>query len=109
MDHMQFLLVKANNGGEEDVSGHALMASCPPESHIHNHPDQPYPSQMPQDVGMSDLIKLLDLSNRLPLDGEITPVMAWAGILVHPQFGELSGQDFKQMKEDLVGKVRCYG
>jgi hypothetical protein len=103
------LLVHADKGGEEDISGHALMASCPPESHIRNNADVQYSSQMPEDVGMQDLLKLLDLSNRLPLDGEITPVMAWAKILQHPRFQELSKEEFGSIKDELLMKIRCYG
>ncbi|MBE7180287.1 MAG: hypothetical protein INR71_03600 [Terriglobus roseus] len=107
MDHMQFLMVRSQDS-ESEVSGHALMATCPPESHIANHPDEPYPHKVP-DMGMTDLVKLLDLSNRLPLDGEITPVMAWASIYSHPRRDELTQADFEAMKVDLLAKVRCYG
>jgi hypothetical protein len=107
MDHTQYLMVRAHNA-DELVSGHALMATCPPESHIANKPEEKYPHQMP-DVAMPDLMKLLDLSNRLPLDGEITPIMAWATILQHPRFGELTKENFETIKGDLLAKVRCYG
>ncbi|KAF2681840.1 hypothetical protein K458DRAFT_420221 [Lentithecium fluviatile CBS 122367] len=107
MDHIQFLMVRAHDA-EELVSGHALMATCPPESHIANHPEENYPHQMP-DIAMPDLMKLLDLSNRLPLDGEITPIMAWAMILQHPRLGELTKEDLEAIKEDLLAKIRCYG
>ncbi|KAF2467544.1 uncharacterized protein BDR25DRAFT_63524 [Lindgomyces ingoldianus] len=107
MDHMQFLMVRANDS-ESDVSGHALMASCPPESHIVNSPQEQYPHQMP-DIAMPDLLKLLDLSNRLPLDGEITPIMAWAMILQDHRFHELTTEDVVAIKNDLLAKVRCYG
>lgn len=136
MDHMQFLLVRAHNNQDSTtvpsdphnnnttansssdpaaeaahnafVSGHALMATCPPGSHIQSKPEEPYPHQMP-DIAMPDLMKLLDLSNRLPLDGEITPIMAWAMVLREPRFGELSVKDVEGLKGELVGKVRCYG
>ncbi|KAF2270546.1 hypothetical protein CC78DRAFT_539063 [Lojkania enalia] len=107
MDHMQFLMVRATDS-DADVSGHALMATCPPESHIINNPQEKYPHQMP-DITMPDLMKLLDLSNRLPLDGEITPIMAWAMILQDPRFAEMTAKDVQVIKEDLLAKVRCYG
>jgi len=107
MDHMQFLMVAAHDA-DEQVSGHALMASAPPESHIANHPHEKYPHQMP-DIAMPDLLKLLDLSNRLPLDGEITPIMAWAMILQDQRFHELTADEIAIMKGDLLAKVRCYG
>lgn len=58
---------------------------------------------------MPDLMKLLDLSNRLPLDGEITPIMAWAKILQDECFRDLSKEDIELVKKELLAKVRCYG
>lgn len=107
MDHMQFLMVRAHDA-DEAISGHALMATAPPDAHIANCPQEKYPHQMP-DIKMPDLMKLLDLSNRLPLEGEITPIMAWAKILQDEKFRELSKDDFEVIKEELLAKVRCYG
>ncbi|KAJ4372262.1 hypothetical protein N0V83_004036 [Neocucurbitaria cava] len=107
MDHMQFLMVRAHDA-DETISGHALMATAPPDAHIANCPQEKYPHQMP-DVKMPDLMKLLDLSNRLPLDGEITPIMAWAKIIQDEKFRELSKEDIERIKEELLAKVRCYG
>ncbi|CAG5170930.1 uncharacterized protein ALTATR162_LOCUS7251 [Alternaria atra] len=70
--------------------------------------EEKYPHQMP-DVKMPDLMKLLDLSNRLPLDGEITPIMAWAKILQDENIRDLSKQDIELIKTELLAKVRCYG
>lgn len=107
MDHMQYLMVRAHDA-DETVSGHALMASAPPESHIANNPQEQYPHQMP-DIQMPDLMKLLDLSSRLPLDGEITPIMAWVMVLQDQRFPELTKEDIALIKGDLHAKVRCYG
>lgn len=107
MDHMQFLMVRAHDA-EETISGHALMATAPPESHIANHAEEKYPHQMP-DVAMPDLMKLLDLSARLPLDGEITPIMAWVMLLKDENFKALTKEEFGAIKEELLAKVRCYG
>jgi len=107
MDHMQFLMVRAHDA-EETISGHALMATAPPDSHIANHPEEKYPHQMP-DVAMPDLMKLLDLSARLPLDGEITPIMAWVMLLKDPNFEMLTKEEFGAIKGELLAKVRCYG
>jgi len=54
-------------------------------------------------------MKLLDLSQRLPLDGEITPIMAWTMIRGDARFGKLGKGDFEALKEALKPKVRCYG
>lgn len=108
MDHMQFLMVAAHDDQAEAVSGHALMATSIPEHHLACKPHEVYPHQMP-DIAMPDLLKLLDLSNRLPLDGEITPIMAWAMILQDQRFGELTAEEVAVIKGDLFAKVRCYG
>ena len=107
MDHMQFMMVKTADQPEE-LCGHALMITCPPESHVVNHPEVKYPHKAP-DLQMPDLLKLLDLSNRLPLDGEITPIMAWSQVLRHERFAEFTKEDFAVMQEDLRAKIRCYG
>lgn len=107
MDHMQFLMVRAHDA-EETISGHALMATAPPDSHIANHPEEKYPHQMP-DVAMPDLMKLLDLSARLPLDGEITPIMAWVMVLKDQNFKTLTKEEIGAIKGELLAKVRCYG
>ncbi|KAF2013126.1 hypothetical protein BU24DRAFT_434247 [Aaosphaeria arxii CBS 175.79] len=108
MDHVQYLMVRAHDPENDFISGHALMASCPPASHIATKTKEDYPHQMP-DIQMPDLMKLLDLSNRLPLDGEITPIMAWAMILQDQKFHQLTAEDFSVLKGELLAKVRCYG
>ena len=61
------------------------------------------------DLSKPDLANLLDLSKRLNLDGEITPVMAWGMILSHERFSELRLEDFQKLTQELGGKIRCYG
>lgn len=61
------------------------------------------------ELSKSDLTTLLDLSQKLNLDGEITPVMAWGMVLAHPRLGELNERDFVKLTEELGSKVRCYG
>jgi len=119
MDHMQFLVERAA-APEGEPCGHALMASCPPEPFPENNPELPFGHvnmhhvseekvQKTWDLSKPDLANLLDLSKRLNLDGEITPVMAWGMVLGHPRFSELRLEDFEKVVEDLKNKVRCYG
>lgn len=113
---MQFLVERAAEP-EGEPCGHALMATCPPEPFPEIRPDIPFghyngtmtPGQKTWDLSKSDLANLLDLSKRLNLDGEITPVMAWSMILSHPRFLELRSDDFGKLLVDLKDKVRCYG
>jgi len=120
MDHMQFL-VERSSEPEGEPCGHALMATCPPDPWLDDHPEIPFGHNQPLTNGMNgdapktwdlskpDLANLLDLSKRLNLDGEITPVMAWGIILAHPRFSELRPEDFQKICQELGGKIRCYG
>lgn len=116
MDHIPFLMERASEP-EGEFCGHALMATCPPELYPENNPDLPFghgigntaSGQKTWDLSKGDLANLLDLSKRLNLDGEITPVMAWGMILGNPRFPELTLKDFGTLTEELKGKVRCYG
>ena len=90
------------------INGHALMASCPPRSHIVNNPEVEYPHKT-WDISDPELMKLFDLSQNLPLDGEITPIIALQMVRNHERYGELTLQDFDFLKENLREKSRCYG
>ena len=122
---MQYLVVRSHSSDEQDfrhagensndreyehLSGHALMATCPPFEHVREKPNEPWPFKMPE-LGTPDLTKLLDLSSRLPLNpgSEITPIMAWTSIYRNTRVNQLSAQDFERIKNDLSAKVRCYG
>ncbi|KAH8893811.1 hypothetical protein GQ53DRAFT_644617 [Thozetella sp. PMI_491] len=124
MDHMPWLLERGTEVGGSEPCGHALMASCPPEPFPELTPDIPFgysnvassgnesavdSSQRTWELSKGDLATLLDLSKRLNLDGEITPVMAWGMVLGHPRLAELRTDDFVRLTEELGGKVRCYG
>ncbi|KAL6896191.1 hypothetical protein HDV57DRAFT_512637 [Trichoderma longibrachiatum] len=103
--------------------GHALMASCPPtpfqdltpdtpfgHTHTHHHGGCEEPlAQGTWELTKADLATLLDLSRKLNLDGEITPVMAWGMVLSHSRFAELAPCDFEKISGELLRKVRCYG
>jgi hypothetical protein len=126
MDHMQYLMVRSHNptgqpthhpmepaddAAHEHMSGHALMATSAPLSHILLRPADKYPHQMPPALAPAALARLLHLSARLPVDraGEITPVMAWSVVLAHPRVALLDSRDVDALKACLSSKVRCYG
>ncbi|KOS20852.1 hypothetical protein ESCO_004270 [Escovopsis weberi] len=120
MAHLPFLLDRTKDANE-GVCGHVLMASCPSVPFDDLTPDVPFkngqghdaagqcPAQGTWEISKADLATLLDLSSRLDLDGEITPVMAWGMVLSHPRAAELLPADFEKLAEDLLSKVRCYG
>lgn len=125
MEHMQYLVVRSHNADgqpfhhpmeraddieHDHMSGHALMATCPPYSHVMEKPGEPYPHQMPQGMSKPDLRRLLELSARLPTEGgEITPVRAWMQIQSNERCSQMTKQDFELVQADLLSKVRCYG
>lgn len=119
MQHLPFLTTRSEGG---DPCGHALMATCPPapfsklssqttfgHSHTRDYGDETNPGQGTWEISRADLSTLLDLSQKLDLDGEITPVMAWRMILNHPRFGDFKAEDFTTIAAELGRKVRCYG
>ncbi|GAB0140106.1 hypothetical protein EsHS_00000743 [Epichloe bromicola] len=78
-------------------------------SHTRDYGDETNPGQGTWEISRADLSTLLDLSQKLDLDGEITPVMAWGMILNHPRFGDFKAEDFATIAAELGRKVRCYG
>lgn len=124
MDHMPWLLERGVEVGGHEPCGHALMASCPPEPFTELTSEIPFgyknvsstghgsatdSGQRTWELTKGDLATLLDLSKRLNLDGEITPVMAWGMVLGHPRLSELRPDDFGRLSEELGNKIRCYG
>jgi len=75
MEHIQDLVKQSTDDIEGPTfSGHAMMASCPPESHVLDRPDIPWGSKT-YDIPADDLNTLLNLSPKLTAIGEITPIM----------------------------------
>lgn len=131
MEHLPWLLDRTVESGGVEPCGHALMASCPPESFTQMAPEVPFghnnsggtkthnhgvtdhgrTGEQPRtwDLAKPDLATLMDLSQKLNLEGEITPVMAWGMVVTHPGVNMLRMEDFRKLADELVGKVRCYG
>ena len=146
MEHLPFIFsLQTQAAAAQQVpipTGHALMASCPPEPFTALTPDRPFgysravrtpaavtaptptsggvdgPEKLAQppvqqqgtwELSKGELSKLLDLSKKLDLDGEITPIMAWGMVARHPRLSELAPVDFLRLTEELSRKVRCYG
>ena len=90
-------------------SGHALMASYPPPSHIKTAPEgQLYPHQT-YDLPAPNLETLLNLSRQLVTDSQLTPIMALQSIRNHELYPALTREDVKIIMETLNMKIRCYG
>ena len=108
-----------DNAEEAQFSGHALMACCPPPTHISTVPAeqgglQPtYPHKVP-DVPADTLNTLLNLSQQIAgeghlVGGQVTPIMALQQLKSHPEYLSLTAEDVRAMTESFKKKVRCYG
>lgn len=109
--HTEYLCREAYKDVERDafIGGHALMASCPPPSHIENVPEgNQYPHQT-YDLPLPNLEKLLNLSRQLITDGQVTPIMILQSLKNHEQYRSLTRDDVKMIIETLNAKIRCYG
>lgn len=128
MGHIQYLHVRAHNfqpgpdgampgkpmevpddGENQHISGHSLMATSTPYNHLMQDPNSRYPTQFPADLKREDLLKLLDLSSQLEItEVELPPVKAWIKIMRDGRLGLFSVDDFALLKETLLKKVNCY-
>ncbi|KAI5782456.1 hypothetical protein FPQ18DRAFT_421295 [Pyronema domesticum] len=109
MEHLIPLSTHQMCNPEADFHGHALMITCPPESWSTMNPGLPWDFKGQLDIEAADLSILFDLSNRLQLEGEMTPIAVWATIARHERFSELTMEDFDNVKHELVKKIKCYG
>ncbi|KAI4280533.1 MAG: hypothetical protein L6R38_004395 [Xanthoria sp. 2 TBL-2021] len=107
-DHKKMMCVRGTNPNPAQLSGHALMFSCPPDRHYHENPNDEHYHEMP-DIPNPELMKLLALSYDLPLNGEMAPVQALQIIRTHERAPELTLQDFRSLTERLFKYMNCYG
>lgn len=119
MSHLPWLLQRGIEAGGLPC-GHALMATCPPKPFSELTSDIPFgyrnarnsefkTDQRTWEISKVDLNSLLELSSKLNLDSEVTPVMAWGMILAYPRIAELTTKDFESLTDELGSKVRCFG
>lgn len=93
--HASRIRVPGQYNPHASLNGHTLMAS--------------YGNVDDRAILMENLKSLLELSLKLPLEGEITPIMAWVIIATHDRFTELTLADFEVLGDDLKRVTRCYG
>lgn len=104
----------ALHSSSDDGSGHGMMLMAPimwrsPPLTQTTEPGSGLPSGTRWSVPAIELEKLLEFSDRLSLDGEITPVEAWQRIRQHPNFSNLTSDGLDALKATLVPEVQCYG
>ena len=122
-DHSEYLIRRSMTSSDDEdeaqYSGHALMASCPPPTHIENTPAQggglvpTYPHQVPQ-IPIEQLNNMLNLSYQFKAEGlvpggQVTPIMALQSLRTHDRYTSLTRNDVLGMIEAVKNKVRCYG
>ena len=127
MNHIQYLHVRAHNpqtsadgevpgppievpddGENQHISGHALMATAPLYTDIMERPGTQYSCQMPQ-INRQDLLNLLNLSAGLEiLEPELPPVRAWMKLMQDERIRGFGPHDFEVLKTSLLGKIHCY-
>jgi len=94
---------------EEDISGHALMATCPTNRNPHSHPA----SHKATDIrAQPDIIALIEANARIRKechDWEITALMAWSVLMADRRIALLSAEDFETITANLLAKVQCFG
>ena len=99
-----------------EFSGHKLMVQTPimahsstPQHVFNMKPRGELPNDATWTVPAVEVDRLLNLSSRLSLEGEITPIEAWQKIKQHPGFATLDKQRLEQLKTILLPEVQCYG
>ncbi|KAL8714390.1 MAG: hypothetical protein Q9220_001723 [cf. Caloplaca sp. 1 TL-2023] len=107
-EHKKMMCVRGTNPNPAQLSGHALMFSCPPDRHYHENPNDEDYHKLP-DLPSPELMKLLALSYDLPLNGEMAPVQALQIIRSHDRASEITLRDFKSLTERLFKYMNCYG
>jgi len=100
----------------DEPSGHSFMLQSPIMAHVPAHllsrtgpGKQRFPSSLTWNVPVQEIEKLLDLSAKLSLEGEITPIEAWQKIRSHPHFALMDMDRLDALKNTLAGEVKCYG
>lgn len=66
-------------------------------------------SKISQNETREGLDKLLSLSSAFCLTSEVTPIQAWQQIVSHPKFVVLNMSLLRQLLEEMLEHVRCYG
>lgn len=82
------------------LSSHVYMYASPetvlvPDAHWH--------------IPYAEIEKLVQLSEGMDLQGEITPVQAWQHLKAHMDPRALSGEVLRELKNELGRVVTCYG
>lgn len=110
-DHAELMIKRGAVRDSAELSGHAMMLSCPPHSVIVDsmgNAKMPYPHDAhaiaPQDFDM-----MLATANQVNMNGEVNPFGALNMIRSDDRFPSFTKDEFNMIKMDLQLKSRCYG
>jgi hypothetical protein len=79
---------------------------------LHEHPGEPsnrLQSGSTWQIPAAGIERLLELSDTIPLEGELTPVQAWNVIRKHQHYNDMDFYRMEALKQALLAHVRCYG
>jgi hypothetical protein len=108
LEHHAVHSVDADGSGHEMMLLSPIMSRSPPLMQT-TQPGSGLPDGTRWSVPAVELERLLEYSDRLNLDGEITPVEAWQRIRQHPNFSALSREGLEDLRASLLPEVKCYG
>ncbi|EON65851.1 hypothetical protein W97_05093 [Coniosporium apollinis CBS 100218] len=79
-------------------------------SHVYSHaPQEHIPPENPWNLPYAEIEKLVQFSEALNLQDEITPVQAWQNLKSHIKSEFLHDAVLRELKRDLARLVICYG
>ena len=125
MNHIHYLAHRADNpigqltmarpddvpddGRNTLISGHALMARCPPPAPLRPFIDNPVNAEL-SDAEKHTLAKLWGLSDSLPdvNERDLPIIKAWVKLSEDTRFARLSAEDFQDLKHQLIDTVECF-
>ncbi len=105
------MMKRAIDTSSTELSGHALMMTCPSRDAImasYDNPDAHFSLKMP-DMPASELNRMMMMSANMDLGGEVTPVMALKMIRADERYDLMSLTELNELKDQLKAKSRCYG
>ena len=105
------MMKRAVDTSSTELSGHALMMTCPSRDEIMAslaNPEAHFPMKMP-DLPPSELNRMMMMSANMDLGGELTPVMVLKLIRGDERYDLMSLTELNELKDQLKAKSRCYG
>lgn len=85
--------------------GHALTL----QASLLSHAPHLGADEVPWAVPAVEFDRLFELSRKLDLDGEITPVQAWNQIKSHRRFQNLTPTGLEELQRAISTKISCFG